>query len=225
MKLVKFMAGTALALLLAVAAPGFAAGIAVVDYVGFGWETGGLAASAPGDQFSVATVVTQIDPRFGVNLGSSEATLYITGLTSQGAVTDPFSGVTTITYTGGTLAVYGDPSRNHDWGTYPANGTVPSTFTDGTLLFSGTFQSFSLSLLPSGAGAYEGLLNGTGGSALAYPCSGCAYTFAGTFAAPTGAQIPAGYDVQVDGTLELEGAVPVQNVNWGSLKQLYNPGR
>lgn len=222
MKLVKYAAGSLLALLLATLSPGVAsAGIAVVDYVGFGWETGGLAASLPGEQFSVATVVTQIDPRFGINLGTAEATLYITGLASQGAVTDPGTGITTITYSGGTLAIYGDASRNHDWGTYPANGTVPSTFTDGALL-SGSFTSFALSLLPSGAGIYEGLLNGTGGSALAYPCSGCAYTFAGTFGAPTGAQIPAGYDVQVDGTLELEGAVPVETMNWGSLKQLYN---
>jgi len=222
MKLVTFTAGSLLALLLATLSPGVAdAGIAVVDYVGFGWETGGLAASLPGDQFSVATVVTQLDPRFGINLGGSEATLYISGLASQGGVTNPGTGVTTITYTGGTLAIYGDASRNHDWGTYPANGTVPSTFTDGSLLFSGSFTSFSLSLLPSGAGIYEGMLNGTGGSALAYPCSGCAYTFAGTFGAPTNAQIPAGYDVQVDGTLELEGAVPVETMNWGSLKQLY----
>lgn len=223
MKLVKFTAGSLLALLLSTLSPSAAsAGIAVVDYVGFGWETDGLAASQPGDVFSVANVVTQIDPRFGVNLGSAEATLFITGLTSQGAVTDPGTGVTTITYAGGTLAIYGDASRNHDWGTYPANGTVPSTFTDGSLVFSGTFSSFTLSLLPSGAGIYEGLLNGTGGSALAYPCSGCAYTFAGTFGAPTSAQIPAGYDVQVDGTLELEGAVPAETMNWGSLKQLYN---
>ena len=222
MKLVKFAAGSLLALLLAIASPGLAGGIAVVDYVGFGWETGGLAASLPGDQFSVATVVTQIDPRFGINLGSAEGTLYITGLSSQGAVPDPGTGVTTITYAGGTLAIYGDASRNHDWGTYPANGTVPSTFTDGNLVFAGSFTSFTLSLLPSGAGIYEGLLNGTGGSALAYPCSGCAYTFAGTFGAPTNAQIPAGYDLQVDGTLELEGAVPVETLNWGSLKQLYN---
>ena len=65
----------------------------------------------------------------------------------------------------------------------------------------------------------------TGGSALAGPCSGCAYTFSGTFAAPTGAQIPAGYDLQIDGVLDVESTVSVESMSWGAVKNLYNPGR
>ncbi|RPH93041.1 MAG: hypothetical protein EHM68_16270 [Lysobacterales bacterium] len=198
---------------------------AEVDYVGFAWETGGLAASLPGDQLSIATVVTQIDPLFGVDLNAVEATLHIEGLVSQGSFVDPSTGATTITYAGGTIAILADAARNHDWGTNPANATVPGTFTDGDLVFSGVFTGFVVSLLPSGAGIFEGYIDGTGGSALAGPCASCAYTFAGTFAAPTGAQIPEGYDLQVDGVLEVESAVGTETLNWGSLKQLFNPGR
>jgi len=196
-----------------------------VDYVGFAWEQGGLEFSLPGDQLSMATVVTQIDPQFEVDLNAAEATLYIEGLTSAGASVNPTTGGAVITYTGGTIAVYADPSFNHDWGINPANGTVPATFTDGDLVFSGEFTSFTVVLQASGAGIFEGYIDGTGGSALAGPCTGCAYTFSGTFAAPTGANIPEGYDLQIDGVLEIESTVPTENMNWGSLKQLFNPGR
>lgn len=214
--------GALILALLAIVAPARAA---EVDFVGFGWETGGLAASHAGDQLALAAVVTQIDPLFAVDLGAQEATLFIDGLSSLGAVLDPVSGATTIMYAGGTLALYAGSARNHDWGMDPVNATVPATFIDGDLVFAGAFNGFALTLMPSGIGVFEGYVDGTGGSALAGPCSNCAYTFAGTFNASTGAQIPDGYDLQVDGVLEVESAVAVENVNWGSLKQLYNPGR
>ncbi len=194
---------------------------AVVDYVGYAWENGGIDPSNPGDQLAIATVVTQIDPLFNVDLDAQEGTLYIDGLTSLGSVLDPSTGATTIQYSGGTLSVFSGPARNHDWGTNPANGTVPSTFIDGDLVFAGTFINFRVILQPSGLGVFEGYLNGTGGSALAGPCSNCAYTFSGSFTAPTGANIPAGYDMQVDGILELESAVPTETMSFGSLKQLF----
>ncbi|HPF71251.1 MAG TPA: hypothetical protein PLQ13_11315 [Candidatus Krumholzibacteria bacterium] len=223
MKLRKSLALATAALVLAGA--GGAARAASVDYVGFAWETGGLAVSQPGDQLSVATVVTQIDPLFEVNLGTHEATLYIDGLQSTGAAIDGMTGNTIISYSGGTIAIYADPSPDHDWGTYPANGTVPSTFTDGSLVFSGVFTSFTVIISPAGYGVYEGFIDGTGGSAVAGPCSNCAYTFSGTFGDPTGAQIPDGYDLQVDGSLEVENTVASEDVSWGSLKQLFNPNR
>jgi len=194
---------------------------AMVDYVGFGWETGGITTSLPGDELAIAAVVTQIDALFGIDLNAVEGTLYIEGLTSLGAVFNPSTEVTSISYTGGTLSLYADPSWDHDWGTNPASGTVPGTFVNGDLLFEGTFTDFSLLLQASGGGVFEGYLHATGGSALAGPCSDCAYTFAGAFATPSGAQIPEGYDLQVDGVLEIESAVATENINWGSLKNLY----
>ena len=214
--------GTFAALVTVLAAGATVAQTAGVDYVGYAWETGGIDVSDAGDQLAIATVITQIDPLFAVDLGTDEATLYIEGLSSQGAVTDAGTGITTIHYGGGTIAIYAGPVRNHDWGVDPANATVPSTFVDGDLVLSGEFTSFTLTMNASGAGVLEGYLNATGGSAVAGPCSGCAYTFAGTFAGPTGAQIPAGYDLQVDGMLEVEAAVPSGQTSWSSLKQLYN---
>lgn len=211
--------------LLTLAALAGTAGAAEIDYVGYAWESGGLATSQPGDQLSVATVITQADPLFGMDLGAQEATLYIDGLLSQGAATDPVTGATVISYTGGTLAIFAGPARNHDWGTNPANATVPSTFTDGALVFAGNFTGFTLSLLPSGMGIFEGQVDGAGGSALGGPCVNCAYTFAGTFAGPTGANIPLGYDLQVDGVLSVEQAVAAETSSWGSLKQLFNSAR
>jgi hypothetical protein len=198
---------------------------AEVDHVGYAWETGGLAASLPGDELSFATVITQIDPLFAVDLNGVEATLYVEGLMSQSSYVDPSTGATTITYSGGTIAIYADAARNHDWGVNPTNATVPSTFIDGDLIFSGVFTGFALILTDSGLGVFEGSIDGTGGSALSGPCANCAYAFAGTFDALTGAQIPEGYDLQVDGVLEVESAVSVETINWGSLKQLYNPDR
>jgi len=194
---------------------------AVADYVGFGWETGGIDSSLPGDELAIATVVTQIDAIFGIDLNAVEGTLYIEGLTSLGAVFNASTGVTSIGYTGGILRLFADPSWDHDWGTNPANGSVPGTFVNGDLLFEGTFTNFSLLLMTSGGGVFEGYLHGTGGSALAGPCSDCAYTFAGAFTTPSGAQIPEGYDLQVDGVLEIESAVAAEDINWGSLKTLY----
>ena len=197
---------------------------AAVDYVGFAWETGTLAPSNPGDVLAAAAVVTQIDPLFEVDLGGVEGTLFIDGLVSTGGYVDGL-GRTIIGYVGGGISVYADPAHNADWGVNPANGTVPGTFVDGDLVFSGNFTSFTLILDPSGGGVFEGYVDGTGGSALAGPCSGCAYTFSGTFAAPTGAQIPAGYDLQIDGVLDVESTVSVESMSWGAVKNLYNPGR
>jgi hypothetical protein len=198
---------------------------AEVDYVGYAWETGGLASSQPGDQLAIATVVTQIDALFGVDLSSQEGTLYIDGLTSLGSTLDEPTGATVISYSGGTITVHADGVRNSDWGVNPANATVPSTFTDGSLIFSGVFTSFTVRMLASGLGIFEGQIDGTGGSALGGPCANCAYTFSGTFSEPTGANIPLGYDVQCDGILTVESAIATETINWGSLKQLYNPDR
>ncbi len=222
MTLCKYSPKTTVAvLLLALSIGAHSAQAAIVDYVGFGWETGGLDSSIAGDELAIASVITQIDAIFGVDLNTHEGTIYIDGLTSLGANVDPGSGNTIISYSGGTMSIYTDPSHDSDWGTNPANGTVPSSFVNGELLFEGTFSSFTLILQPSGGGIFEGFLNGTGGSALDGPCTGCAYTFAGAFTSPSGAQIPEGYDLQVDGTLEVESAVATETLNWGSLKNLF----
>jgi len=207
-------------LFLMTAGAGASALAAVVDYVGFGWETGTIDPSLPGDELAMAFVVTNLDDLFEVDLGLTEATIYIDGLISTGEVTDG-DDVTTISYTGGTLSLYADPSFDSDWGVEPANGTVPSTFVNGELVFEGVFNSFTLVHRPGG-GVFEGFLNGTGGSALDGACTNCAYTFGGTFDnRNAGAQIPAGYDLQIDGILDVENAVSTDSISLDAVKSLY----
>jgi hypothetical protein len=202
------------------AGPAAAQMVALIDYVGYGWEDGGVPPSDPGDVLQIAAIADALDPVFGVDLGTDEVTIYISGLTSTGGFVDGFTGWTIIGYVGGTIEVYSDPAKDHDWGVFPPNGTTPSTFTNGTLLFQGAFTDFTLILTAAGAGSYDGNIDGIGGT-VAELCTDCAYTFGGAFTSDTGAQIPDGYHLQIDGTLEVDSAVKTTQTGWGALKALY----
>jgi hypothetical protein len=192
-----------------------------IDYLGFSWEVGGFPASNPGDELQFTGVATSIDPLFGVDLGTVEVTFHAYGLISTGEFVDGF-GNTVIGYTGGTLDIYSDAAENADWGINPPNASSPATFDDGLLLFRGAFSDFTLILTPSGAGAYEGNLDGVAGDILSGGCTGCAFTWGGAFTADIGAQIPDGYDIQMDGVFELDNAVSTERTGWGALKARFS---
>lgn len=164
-------------------------------------------------------VADGIDPIFGIDLFTNEVTIYISGLISTGEFTDPGTGFTVISYMAGHIQVFSDPAMDYDWGTYPPNAEL-STFTNGDLLFEGDFTDFMMMLTAEGAGYYEGHIDGIGGT-IADACADCAYTFGGAFTRETGAQIPDGYDLQVDGILEVLESVPAAESSWGSIKALY----
>ncbi len=192
-----------------------------VDYLGFGWETGGILPSNAGDELVLTSVADNVDPAFGVDLGSEELTLHIYGLVSTGQV--DLGGYFAIEYTGGYLEIYQDSAMNADWGTNPPNPTSPASFQDGALFFLGNFTSFTMYFDATGAsGSFSGNLDGVSGSIINGMCTNCVYTWGGTFTQAAGAQIPAGYDLQVDGVFEIDSAVPVQTTNWGSVKALFN---
>lgn len=194
--------------------------VVLVDYVGYAYETGGLLPSNPGDTLVFTALATNIDPLTGVDLGTAEVTFYVYGLTSTGQGNDGF-GNAIVTYTGGTLEVWRDYAKNADWGINPPNLTAPSTFGDGDLLFQGTFVSFVLAINPlTGAGAYEGYLDGVSGS-LIQACANCGYTWGGAFGEDSGAQILPGYDLQIDGVLEVDGSIDNEISDWGRIKTLY----
>jgi hypothetical protein len=193
--------------------------VAILDYLGYGWEDGGLPPSNAGDQLRIACVATAADPIFGVNLGSEEVTLYAYNLISTGGVPDGF-GNTIISYSGGVLELWRDPAQDADWGVFPPNATSPSTFMNGSLLLQATFNDFVVVLTPSGAGAYEGHLDGVAG-ALISACSDCLYTWGGAFGDASGAQVPDGYDLQIDGVLEVDEAISQQQNSFGALKALF----
>jgi hypothetical protein len=197
---------------------------AIIDYQGYAWETGGFPPSNSGDVLSVVGIVDAIDPRFGVNFSLEEVTLYASNLVSGGQV-DLGGGLLSISYSGGNLDLYRDPAKNHDYGVNPANATAPSTFVDGALFLGGTFSSFFLFLdTTTGSGAYEGNVAFTSGSGLATlnQIQANGYTFGGVLnSAAAGGNVPAGYDLQVDGTIEVEVIVGVEQKSWGAVKRLY----
>lgn len=210
-----------LVLVFAISAPAAAGEIALMDYSGFAWEDGGVPTSNPGDVLAITAVALSYDAAFGVDPGSQEVTIYIYDLTSTGEV--PIGSDTFIGYTGGHIEVYEDAILDHDWGVAPPN-VQQSTFTNGALLFEGDFTDFVLVLDVAGTGVYEGTIDGVGGTAAAI-CDGlsdCAYTFGGAFNRDVGAQIPDGYDLQIQGTLEVDASVPTRPTSFGSVKSLFN---
>lgn len=203
-----------------------AQGVQIADYIGYAWETGGFLPSNPGDVLEFVGVTTAGDPLLGVDLTQEEVTFHVYGLVSQGELADtPQPGFTTILYSGGTLEMYRDAQKNASYGINPPNGASPSTFTDGTLLLRATFTSFGIQIDPTGAGSYGGSGDGVAGELIA-TCTGCIYTWGGAFTQEAGAQIPEGYDLQLDGILEIDPTVPTQSERaWGALKASYSSNR
>jgi hypothetical protein len=209
-----------LAMAVAFAIPAFGQASSI-DYLGYAWEDGGFLPSNPGDVLIFTGGAVGADPVFGVDLGTEEVTFYMYDLVSTGEV--PIGGGTVmISYSGGMLEIYRDPAQNADWGIAPPNPTSPSTFIDGTLYFQGAFVNMTVFMSPGGYGSYEGTLDGIGGTMIDDVCTGCVYTWGGNFTPDTGAQIPDGYDLQVDGVFEIEEAVSTENASWGSVKALFN---
>ena len=186
-----------------------------IDYIGYAWETGGFPPSAAGDELSVLAVATGADPVFQIDFDVDELTFHMYGLISGGETVLP-NGTVVISYQGGYLDLYRDPQRNADW-----DATPPDTFTDGTLAFHGAFTSLTFYYTPDGNGAYEGYLNGLDGEVIDEVCENCVYTWGGSFTVGAGAQIPDGYDLQIDGVLEIDGAVSDEPAAWGDVKTLY----
>jgi len=197
---------------------------ALIDYQGYAWETGGLPPSDATDVLSFVGVVDDLDTRFGVNLLLEEVTLFVTNLVSNGQV-DVGGGLLNIVYSGGTIELYRDPSKDHDYGITPPNATAPSTFTNGTLLLGGTLSSFFMYYDPStGTGAYEATAQFTSGTGLAAlnQLNADAYTFGGTLGnGAAGGNVPQGYDLQVDGVIEVTVPVGVQRQSWSGIKEMY----
>jgi hypothetical protein len=192
-----------------------------IDYLGYGWETDGFPPSNAGDVLEFVTVADYADPIFDIDLETQELTLYAYDLVSTGEV--PIGGgMTMVTFVGGMMEIYADFAMNAAWGVYPPNGTVPSTFVDGTLFFQGSFNdNFTLFMDASGGGSYEGTLDGIAGEIIGDLCTDCAYTWGGAFTSGTGAQIPDGYHLQLDGEFQIDAAIANEESSWGSMKTLF----
>jgi hypothetical protein len=205
-------------------APVAHAGVNIIDYQGYAWETGGFVPSNANDVLNIVGITDSADAIFGVNLGTEELTIYVTDLVSTGQAAFG-GGVIGVNYLGGTIEVWRDPTMNHSYGINPPNGTAPSTFTDGSLLLSGFLTSFVLYFdTVHGVGSYEGYVTWTGGSALGAinGIQNDGFTFGGVLSdAAASGTVPDGYDLQADGVIEVYVIVGVEKSTWSGVKSLY----
>ncbi len=196
----------------------------VIHFSGYGYEAGGFDWSYPSDELhliSHVTSVTSPDP-IPFDTGVNEYTLVVTGLISNGEITDPNLPVrTTITYNLGFFEIFEDPAQNSDWNEYPSIATPPSTFMDGSVWLSGPFTDFTMELFRDyGTASFEGHITLTGGSAISYFTEN-AYTFGGTMIPPHNPGFPPGYDLSVDGEVWVEAPIATETSTISGIKALY----
>jgi hypothetical protein len=198
----------------------------LIDYQGYSFETGAFPPSAQGDVLTVVGVVDALDGRFNLDLGTTELTVVASDLVSGGEV-DLGNGYFMVSYAGGLLNLFDDPTRDHDYGTSPPNASAPATFTNGTLFLGGAFNSFFLYFNPTtGDGAYEGYVLFTAGTGLTTlnQINSKGYTFGGVLSrnAVPNTAIPNGYDLQVDGILQVgPPIIGVMPMTWSAVKEMY----
>ncbi len=186
----------------------------------------GFPPSAPGDVLRAVGFVESIVPDLDWDTGQVQLTVYFNDLISIGEV-DLGGGVYYIVYTGGTLDIvaqrYDAPDYTApQYGTDPPNATAPSTFIDGEVYLRGSFYNFYMTYMPGmSIGNFEGHLNWTGGTQLnSLFTDPQGYTVAGTVDA-SAAPVPAGYDLEADGYISFDAAIPADEATWGQLKNLY----
>lgn len=197
------------------------------------WQVGGTYNNLPsGGQFQMVGIISAFgEPFTDLNAGdpSKEYTFYVHGLISQGTGTDALGTQEyyTTNYTGGTIEIYEDTSPDASFSPGPPLGPNIANFTDGTLILSGSFTSFTVesnnnTLFKSGN--IEGDLVWTGGTLLAetYGAGGshCPGLLVGGSTWTSSVVIP-GYIFRHFGKLDIQCPVPTRNPTWGRIKQLY----
>ena len=207
----------------------------------YAWETNYNAAShlsGPGSVLSAVGVINGfLGPLnvFDPNTAGTEYTYYLTGLTTAGTTVTagPTLSVYKTVYTGGVISIFQGSPRNAAFGTNPPNGTVPSTFTDGSLFLQGAVPTFTTTVTRVNAtGAY---VNGngdggdppnglwTGGSALSYVSAGgnpCPFRLTGGWDMRP-QDVLTGYVSQFDGKIDLNCPTAATPSTWGKIKGVY----
>ena len=212
----------------------------------FAWESNYNAAtyiSNPGSQLNAVGIVDDFAGTLAVLEpipAGMEYTYWMTNLVSQGTVITPggyANTYRTIYVTNGAgpnVALYTSPV-NASFGTNPPNATVPSTFNDGSLVLSGSFQQLTVTFIrrnsdqmvlsgnadtgtPSVA---NGVFNG--GSALPLVSTNgqpCPFRVTGGWLAKAGS-FPAGFSAHFDGKIDIDCPTPAEAATWGRIKGQY----
>jgi hypothetical protein len=180
------------------------------------WQTGATPTNSPlGGELKAVGIVSDFGPPLDfldARDPGKEYTFYLYGLISQGTVaTGPPSTTFYLTeYSGGFFELYEDLTPESSFAPNPPNATVPSSYTDGTLLLSGYFTSFRTqtnNFSQYSVGNAEGTIIFTGGSLLSLWTNNvsdpeCPGLFNGgtTWSSTV---VPSGYLFRHDGKLDL----------------------
>ena len=187
--------------------------------------------STPGNEMKIVGIVSAFGgalAHLNANDPAKEYTFFLEDLTSDGTATiGPIATQFYITtYTGGTITLYEGTPRNHAFTPNPENGDVPSTFTDGTVLLSGTITGFftqTNNFTPFMTGNAEGHITWTGGSLIGLMGGeDCPDLFTGgmTWSQAPNVGIP-GFLFRHDGKIDDECPTPTRTSTWGRMKTLY----
>lgn len=160
---------------------------------------------------------------------TKDYTFYVHGMTSLGTTptaVPPLGTAYVTTYTSGVIELYEGTPRDAAFDPNPPNANVPGTFTNGTLLLSGTMTNFYVQtndFSSFSTGNAEGNIAWTGGSLLPNVSPGgqpCPSLFTGGLSWHPGVLIP-GYLFRHDGKIDLECPTPAKSSTWGRIKALY----
>ena len=197
----------------------------------YGWEADyNLAthmSTAGSDLTIVGTIDVWYDPFLGVvDQATNEYTIILKDLVSLGSYES--YGYVFTDYSGGTFEIYEDAAKNADFGINPANGTVPSTFVDGTLILSGPLAVFNV-WGTTGPGGYaasytaEFEFTGPGAGPFYSLVEGCYGITGNNWSDDPGLGIPTGYNFIVDGFFSVDDCriIDTEETNWGGVKQLF----
>jgi hypothetical protein len=201
----------------------------ILNTATFAYETG-AAVTAPyvstaGNGLNVVGLVQSFcSPFLDLNalMPASEFTVVYTGLTSLGT-THPLSSVWTTNYGSGTFAIYQDtpPNAPTTAAGMPAPGaSPPSSYTDGTLILSGTITGFNITANSVNA-SYVGTFTFTGGSLYSRVAGTGGINGNGNVCISGCLPPVGGYSGQLTGKIDNPGITAAAGSTWGALKILY----
>jgi hypothetical protein len=196
--------------------------VILFDFTGYDYWTW-----MPDTCYNAVGEVPSADPAYLTFDPTKQYTFSLQGVCLVSTVT--FGCYTSYTFEGGTLDVYCDDllagGTDFDYGINPPNATSPSSFEDGELILGADVQAMTILWNTcDGTASLEGGLDFVRGTQLGnIPLEQRGgFTLAGAREDAPG--IPEGYFWQIDGIVEIPGAVPTESRSWGSLKIQYQGG-
>jgi hypothetical protein len=165
----------------------------------------GSAATVYGRIVNGAAVATPLP----LDFAQYEYTIVVTGLIQD------TTGATSL-FSGGVVAIYQDDATTAVWAT-------PSTFSDGTVVLSGTLAAFQRTMLTATLGSGAGLVDWTGGTMLNQlaPADQTGWPFL-TAVSRAVSQVQPGFSERWDGKVEpREEVVSSEQRSWSELKAAF----